>query len=283
MRKVFCALGLAALLLLVAAPAQPSPWSDQTTPSSDPAQAIGKPAAGCLAGAEALPFDGPGYQVIRLSRVRYFSHPQTIAFIEALGRKAAAAALSPFYVGDMSLPRGGPMPNGHASHQTGVDVDIWFNLDPKPALAPAAREDVPLPSMLTADGKTIDPAQFGARQVTLLRLAATDPHVDRIFVNPVIKRALCQGAFSAAVGARSWLHRIRPWYGHDEHFHVRLNCPADSPDCVPQAPVPPGDGCDASLAWWFEPHPSTTPTTPATPAPRHAPVLPAACQRLIQR
>jgi penicillin-insensitive murein endopeptidase len=277
MRKALHSMCLAAVLLLAAAPAQPSPWSDQTTPSPGAARAIGKPAAGCLAGAEALPFDGPGYQVIRLSRVRYFSHPETIAFIEALGRQAAAAALPPFYVGDMSLPRGGPMPNGHASHQTGVDVDIWFNLDPKPVLAPPAREDVPLPSMLTADGKALDPALFGPRQVTLLRLAASDPRVDRIFVNPVIKRALCQGAFGAAVGERSWLHRLRPWYGHDEHFHVRLSCPKDSPDCVAQAPVPPGDGCDASLDWWFEPHPPTPPTTP------HAPVLPAACQRLIQR
>ena len=32
------------------------------------------------------------------------------------------------------------MPNGHASHETGIDVDIWDNLDPKPALAPADRE-----------------------------------------------------------------------------------------------------------------------------------------------
>jgi penicillin-insensitive murein endopeptidase len=277
MRKALCSVCLAAALVLTAAPAQSSPWSDQQTPSPRPARAIGKPAAGCLAGAEALPFDGPGYQVIRLSRLRYFSHPQTIAFIEALGHAAAAASLPPFYVGDMSLPRGGPMPNGHASHQTGVDVDIWFNLEPKPLLAPAAREDVPLPSVLTADGKAIDPTRFDARQVTLLRLAASDPLVDRIFVNPVIKRALCQGIAAAGAGDRSWLHRIRPWYGHDEHFHVRLSCPADSPDCVRQAPVPPGDGCDASLAWWFEPH------EPQPAAAPHVPVLPAACQKLIQR
>lgn len=280
MRKFLCMLSLGALLL-AGGEAQASPWSDQTTPFPGPADSIGKPAAGCLAGAQSLPFDGPGYQVIRISRDRYFSNPATVTFVEDLGRKAKAAGLPDFYVGDMSLPRGGPMPNGHASHQSGVDVDIWDNLDPKPVLAPQAREDVPLPSMLTPDGKSLDLAKFGTRQVTLLRLAASDPRVDRIFVSPVIKRALCEGAFAGAVGDRGWLHRLRPWYDHDDHFHVRLNCPAGSPDCVRQAPVPPGDGCDASLAWWFEPHPA--PPAPAKPAKPHAPILPAACQRLIQR
>jgi penicillin-insensitive murein endopeptidase len=279
MRTGFRTFGLAAALLLAAAPAWPSVWSDQTAPSSGPADSIGKPAAGCLAGAARLPFDGPGYQVIRVSRDRYFGNPEMVKFVEDLGRKAKAAGLADFYVGDMSLPRGGPMPNGHASHETGIDVDIWDNLDPKPALAPQNRESVPLPSMLTANGKALDPALFSARQVTLLRLAANAPRVDRIFVNPVIKRALCEGEFSATVGDRSWLHRLRPWYGHDDHFHVRLACPVGSTDCVPQAAVPAGDGCDSSLAWWFEPHPQPQPKAGPPPRP---PTLPAACQRLIQ-
>ena len=278
MRKAFAGLGLVAALLMATMPARSSIWSDQRTASPGPAQAIGKTDAGCLAGAAALPFDGPGYQVIHLSRVRYFSHPNTISFVEDLGRSSRAAGLPDFYVGDLSLPRGGPMPNGHASHQTGIDVDIWFTLDPKPVLPPAAREDVPLPSMLTPDHKSLDPAQFGAKQVILLRLAATDPRVDRIFVNPVIKRALCQGQYSEAVGGdRSWLHRLRPWYNHDDHFHVRLSCPAGSPDCARQAPVPEGDGCDASLAWWFEPHPAA----PVAPPPPGGPILPAACRKLV--
>ena len=272
--------GLAALLSLAALPAQPSVWSDQTAPSSGPADSIGMPADGCLAGAKSLPFDGPGYQVIRISRNRYFGNPAMVAFVEDLGRKAKSAGLEDFYVGDMSLPRGGPMPNGHASHETGIDVDIWDNLDPKPVLAPPNREEVSLPSMLSANGKALDPARFSARQVTLLRIAATDPRVDRIFVNPVIKRALCQGQFSATVGDRSWLHRLRPWYGHDDHFHVRLTCPEGSPDCVRQTPVPAGDGCDASLAWWFQPR---RPQPQAGAAPPRRPVLPAACQKLIQR
>lgn len=271
------AIALVAALLL-AAGAGASPWSEVPGPSAGPPLVIGEAARGCLAGAAMLPTEGPGFEVIHLSRGRNFSHPETIAFIERLGRASAAAGLAPFYVGDMSLPRGGPMPNGHASHQSGVDVDIWFNLDAKPDLAPAAREDVPLPTMVNADQTAIESARFDQRQVTLLRLAASDPRVDRIFVNRAIKRALCQGVGGAKTGDHTWQHRIRAWYGHDEHFHVRLVCPAGSPDCVRQAPVPAGDGCDASLDWWFQPHP-LAPAPPGPPKPR--PALPAQCEAVL--
>jgi penicillin-insensitive murein endopeptidase len=144
-------------------------------------------------------------------------------------------------------------------------------------LPPDARETVDLPSMILPDASAIDPARFGQHQVQLLRLAASDPLVDRIFVHPAIKQALCQGVGGAGSGDRSWLRRIRPWYGHDEHFHVRLACPADSPLCVQQAPVPAGEGCDqASFDWW-----SAELSRPKEPLPpRVPPPLPAACRAL---
>ena len=195
-------LGWVFAAVLFAPLAYASFWSEATSPSPGPARVIGGAGDGCIAGAVALPFDGEGYQAIHVSRRRYFSHPETVAFVERLGRRAAASGLAPFYVGDMSQPRGGPLPEMHVSHQNGVDVDIWFNLDPKPALAPEARESVDLPSMILPDGSAIDPARFGRRQVELLRLAASDPSVDRIFVHPAIKRALCQGVGGAGTGNR---------------------------------------------------------------------------------
>jgi penicillin-insensitive murein endopeptidase len=249
-----------------------SPWGAVAAPSAGQMQAVGGPANGCIAGAAVLPADGPGFSVIRLSRNRFYGHRDTIAFVARLGRAAQTAGLAPFYVGDMAQPRGGPMASGHGSHQNGMDVDIWFNLDAKPALAPQARETVDLPSMVLPDRSAVDPQRFGARQVTLLRLAAGDARVDRIFVNPAIKRALCEQP------DRAWLHKIRPWYGHDEHFHVRLSCPADSPACAGQAPVPPGDGCDASLDWWFQLRPPTVPAVPKPPKPK----LPAMCAAVLE-
>jgi penicillin-insensitive murein endopeptidase len=82
----------------------------------------------------------------------------------------------------------------------------------------------------------------------MLRLAAEDAHVERIFVHPIIKRDACK----STQGDRGWLHKLRPWYGHDDHFHVRLECPAGATDCVAQTPSPRGDGC-AELDWWFSP------------------------------
>jgi len=275
MKRRFIAWAFAAMLVVPSAFA--SSWSDTTLPSPGPARVIGGPGDGCIAGAVALPFDGVGYQAIHVGRRRYFSHPETVDFVERLGRRAHEAGLAPFYVGDMSQPRGGPLPEMHVSHQNGVDVDIWFNLDPKPALAPEARETVDLPSMILPDASAIDPARFGPRQVQLLRLAASDPQVDRIFVHPAIKQALCQGVGGARSGNISWLRRIRPWYGHDEHFHVRLVCPADSPLCVQQAPVPEGEGCDpATFDWW-----KAELSRPKEPQPpRVPPPLPEACRAL---
>ena len=223
--KPLCVAVLLGSATLLPVPARASPWSEVVTPAPGPAKSIGETARGCIAGAVRLPADGPGFETIRLSRRRYFGHPDTVAFVERLGRLAQAAGLEPFYVGDMAQPRGGPLPFGHASHQTGIDVDIWFNLDPKPVLPPAQREQVVLPSMVLADQRDIDPAHFGERQVRLLRLAANAPKVDRIFVHWTIKRALCEGFGGAGQGDRGWLHRLRPWYGHDDHFHVRLHCP----------------------------------------------------------
>ena len=279
MRRLIVAVALLLVAggAVAAAARSADPWADVSGPTRGAPHAIGGAAAGCLAGARAIPLDGVGYQVIRISRKRYYSHPRTIDYLTKLGQASAAAGLPPFYIGDMSLPRGGPMPTGHASHQSGVDVDIWFNLDPKPKLAPAQREDPPLPSMVSARDQTIvDPARFGPAQVKLLRLAASDVRVDRIFVNKAIKRALCE-----MPGDHAWLHKLRPWFGHDEHFHVRLACPPGSPSCVHQDPVPPGDGCDGTLdSWFLAPTPPPLPSTAPRP-PRPLPRLPAECRAVL--
>jgi penicillin-insensitive murein endopeptidase len=224
------------------------------------------------------PSDGPGYAVIRLNRSRYFGHPDLVAFVARLGLRAQAAGLPTFYVGDMAQPRGGPLPFGHASHQTGLDVDIWFTAETKPQPDAADREAPELPTMLLPDHTGIDPARFGPRQVTLLKLAASDPRVDRIFVNPVIKLALCRGFGGATADGAGWLHRIRPWWGHDDHFHVRLACPDGSPLCVPQKDVPAGDGCDAVLEEWAR---NPAPPKPSGPTIRRIP--PVACQAVLEQ
>lgn len=240
-------LSLVLMLVALAAPVSAKEWGDARTPVPGPARVLGGPASGCLAGAERLPNEGAGFQAVRVSRNRHWGHPSTVAFVKDMGARARQAGFGDLYIGDLAQPRGGPMASLHGSHQNGLDADIWFNLDPKPALAARDREEIAIVKLTTQDERRVDPALWRQDHARVLRMAADDPRVDRILVHFAIKKHLCETA-----GAdRAWLRKVRPWRGHNEHFHVRLVCPAGSPDCVQQAAIPPGDGCDQTLEWWF--------------------------------
>ncbi|MFA5119518.1 penicillin-insensitive murein endopeptidase [Zavarzinia sp.] len=252
-----------------------TPWAKISAPAPGTVQAIGGPARGCILGAHSLAPDGTGFEVLRRWRNRFWGHTELIDYLTRLGKKLIAAGMKPMLIGDMSQPRGGPMATGHRSHQIGIDADIMFTPGP---LSPQARETFEdPPSMLTADGGAVDPARFGRTQLAMLKLAAADPQVARIFVNFHIKKYLCG---TLAPGERAWIGKLRPWLGHDEHFHVRLRCPTDSPKCEEQDPVPTGDGCDDTLAAWFRPAPPPDPNAPK-PAPAKPKPLPAACTTVL--
>lgn len=232
-------------------------------------QAIGGYSAGCLRGAQALPLTGSGYEVIRTERARYFGHPSLIDYLTHLSRAAHRAGLPTLYIGDMAMQRGGPFSSGHRSHQSGLDADIWFRMGNRPIKASEKGDPAEWPLVDESAYKML-PGRFGHAQLTLLRLAASAPEVDRIFVHPVIKQAVCQQAPKAA-----WVQKLRPWVGHFSHFHVRLHCPAGSTLCVPQAPIPSGNGCGEELTSWLKDKPRL-PKTPSKALPM--PTLPAACR-----
>ena len=227
------------------------------------ARVIGSYAKGCFAGGVALPSDGPAWEAMRLSRNRLWGHPDLIAFIERLALEAQADGWPGLLIGDIAQPRGGPMRTGHASHQIGLDVDIWLTPKPAQRLSDAERETLPATSMLKPGTRSVDPARFTDAHIALIRRAALDSQVERIFVHPGIKQFLC-----AQNGTdRTWLAKLRPWWGHDDHFHVRLTCPAHETSCRPQEPPPPGDGCGDDLAWWltdepWKPKPQGPPAKP---------------------
>jgi penicillin-insensitive murein endopeptidase len=209
------------------------------------AEAVGGYARGCLQGAEQLPETGPTWQAMRLSRNRNWGHPELIDFVQDLSRFAATLpGWEGLYVGDMSQPAGGPMLTGHASHQIGLDADIWMLPATDLTLTEAERESLSSISTRRARGAYVG-ENWTEQHWHLIREAASDPRVARIFVFPGAKAWMCEHE----TGDRSYLRNIRPWYGHHYHFHVRLACPAGSDDCVDQAPPPPGDGCDEALAW----------------------------------
>ncbi|MCR9124892.1 MAG: penicillin-insensitive murein endopeptidase [Rhodobacteraceae bacterium] len=220
-------------------------------------------ARGCVAGAEQLPETGPTWQAMRLSRNRNWGHPDAIDFIRDL---SAFAARQPgwngLYVGDISQPRGGPMLSGHRSHQTGLDIDIWMLPADRLTLSRNQRENISSVSLRRANGAFVND-NWSAAHHQILKAAARDSRVARIFVFPGAKVRMCQDE----TGNRAWLRKIRPWWGHHYHFHVRLNCPRGANGCEDQAPPPRGDGC-ADAQKWVDDILNPPPPDPNAPKPR---------------
>ncbi len=252
----------------------------KATPAPLKTEVIGFYAKGCLAGAMALPTNGRTWQVMRLSRNRNWGHPNLVNFLERLSENGTKAGWPGLLVGDMSQPRGGPMLTGHASHQVGLDADIWLRPMPDRELTLQEREEMSATMVVADDRKDVDPKVWTPAHVGIIKAAAEDPQVERVFVNAAIKKALCRAAGSD----RAWLQKVRPYWQHDYHFHVRIKCPGDSPDCKRQDPVPAGEGCGKELDWWFtdavlHPKPSPEPEKPRPPMKMAD--LPPACRQVL--
>ncbi|MCC5967573.1 MAG: penicillin-insensitive murein endopeptidase [Natronohydrobacter sp.] len=265
----------------------------QPMPSLQVPEAIGSYANGCAAGLVRLPETGPTWQAMRLSRNRNWGHPEAIAYVQELSRKAVQIGWNGLYIGDISQPRGGPMTSGHASHQIGLDIDIWMLPPRRLNLSAAERESISSISVRTEDQRSVN-SNWSRQHHELLKQAALDPRVDRIFVAAAVKIEMCKTATRADT---PWLQKIRPAVGHNYHFHVRLRCPQGSRNCVTQSPTVSelskgGNGCDETLQWWvtdFLNPPRRERTEPSEdPAPRRRHPreftmadLPAQCQQVL--
>ena len=220
---------------------------------------------------------------MRLSRNRNWAHPETIDMVKKLSVKAARQpGWAGLYVGDMSQPRGGPMLTGHASHQVGLDADIWM-LPPKSLdLTRKQRESISSISMRRERGAYVNSSWTRAHH-EVIKAAAEDPRVARIFVFPGAKVQMC----ADEKGSRKYLRKIRPWYGHHYHFHVRLKCPAGLRGCKDQNPPPAGDGCSDARDWQrniLNPPPVKPNPNPVKRKPKRGLVLadlPAQCKSVL--
>ena len=236
------------------------------SPANFTPSAYGGYSKGCLAGAVQLPESGPTWQAMRLSRNRNWGHPEMISFVQRLSAFAATQrGWNGLYVGDIAQPRGGPMLSGHRSHQLGLDADIWMLPAQRLNLSRGERESLSSISVRTKDLRNVN-SNWTKQHHNILKAAASDPAVARIFVTAPVKLRMCKDAR----GDRSWLRKIRPWWGHHYHFHVRMNCPDDSPGCQNQAPIPKGDGCKEAI-WWvtdaLKPPDPNAPKNPKKPRP----------------
>lgn len=282
MSRLLALLGwlLAAPAALAQAPAMIPVPPIAPGPAPGPARIVGGPGPGCIAGAERLPESGPGFMTVRESRSAFWGHPEVIAALKLLGQRAQAAGLPVLLMNDISGPRGGPLVGGHVSHQLGLDADVYLDVaTPRPDRAAlAARDAIDPPGLVRPDQRGVDMARWRPQHVTLLKLAATLPGVDRVLVNAAIKQQLCR---EVPANDREWLRRIRPWYQHAAHMHIHFRCPAGNPECGDLPPIPPGDGCDASLQWWFDRLDQPPEKKPPSTARPSRPMVPAACGPIL--
>jgi len=215
-------------------------------------ESIGAYTAGCIRNSSALSQNGEGFQVIRPSRGRYFGNPETITYIESLSKKVNSELNGTLLIADISQQTGGPILDDHSSHQIGLDADILLWQHPiarQRILTVTEREHIHPQSVLRDDDTAVDEFKWQEIHGKILKLAASDARVDRVFINPVIKKKLCND-----YPGQQWLGKLRPWYGHDGHFHVRLKCPQGNSLCESQKPIKTsGDGCDSDLYSWFKP------------------------------
>jgi penicillin-insensitive murein endopeptidase len=271
-----------ALALACAAPASAqtaqSLFASKSAPTSHAATPIGGHSRGCIAGAAQLPESGPTWQAMRLSRNHHWGHPETLRFIVDLSASATSLGWRGLYVGDIGQARGGPV-RGHASHQSGLDVDIWFTPATRLDLSRTDRERLSAINVRSQDQRSLN-GRWTPAHDRLMELAARDDRVERIFVTAPIKLRLCA---TAPARDRAWLAKIRPWWGHNDHFHVRLKCPGGAPGCVDPDPIPAGDGC-AEAVWWvtdaLAPPDPNAPKPPAR-APLRLADLPGQCATVL--
>jgi penicillin-insensitive murein endopeptidase len=191
--------------------------------------------------------DGLGFYLLHPNtRKTYFGNNELVLMIRLLGRHTQVYVPSHrLGIGDMSAEKGGQLVR-HSSHQMGADVDITYFISND--TRPKAFE-----KLVDPKGK-VNPNLMIKDQWRLFKYAVSSQWVDRIFVHPSIKKALCQLAEKEGdnnsdkdmFGPNETLRRLRPESNHGDHFHLRvkMRCIKGDRRCQPMGAPPSGTGCD---------------------------------------
>lgn len=210
--------------------------------ASDP---IGYYSDGLLKNGVRLPDEGPGYMHLFLHRNRGWGTQEMIDLItksaESMDKKFPK--VDRLQVGDISQEGGGPVTDLHDSHQNGLDVDLTYYRTNKIEQSPSHING--FAELMVVRGK-ISKNFDSARNWQFLKTLHANGDVQRIFMDPVIKKEICRYARSVKESAvhLEVLRSLRPYPNHQEHMHVRLKCPPDAKECRSQDDPPAGSGCN---------------------------------------
>lgn len=225
------------------APSNQTPTQEQMgTPDAPQSfnQAIGMPSSGRLQNAtnllELIQDENYPLKIMWPEKKRYYSTQAMASFLKKIGN--FALTLNPdnkLVLSDVSIQRGGPILTngkmGHKGHQNGNDADISYLVNDSSAVLTKIVNN----SKLSHELKMKE-------QWALMKAAYQTGQVAVIFMDPVIKHALCyeakqegdlKNSADRGIGYEV-LRRIYPLGGHANHFHVRIKCGAGDATCRDQ-------------------------------------------------
>lgn len=212
-------------------------WGAQSEP-------VGYYSNGSIRNGVELPDSGPGYMKLFLHRNRAWGTQEMIdMLITSAGlMNKKFPNKDRLQVGDISKKGGGDVTDLHSSHQNGLDVDLTYyrvnEVEQRVSQIDGFAENMVINGRLSRNFDS-------ARNWEFIKQLHESGEVQRIFVDPVIKKELCRQARMKKELLRfdDILRSIRPYANHADHMHVRLKCPRDARNCQSQEDPPAGTGC----------------------------------------
>ncbi|MBI3554737.1 MAG: penicillin-insensitive murein endopeptidase [Deltaproteobacteria bacterium] len=217
---------------------------------------IGFYSNGCLDSESKIDGTEAGLHKLFVERNRGYGNPSMIELLVSMGSayydgwQRVTPPNLPYeriQLGDITR-KGGGFLSKHASHQTGLDVDVVYMRND----FRETREDRGFDASFDeyfVKAKVVTKNLDAVRTWWLWRFVHRSGKVDRIFVDPSIKAYFCHHSAQLEPDDQAErfevLRMLRPYPEHADHFHMRLVCPSGDRKCVGSKPVPPGPGCTA--------------------------------------
>lgn len=210
-------------------------------------QAIGFYSSGKMMNSLQLPMEGLGFLKIQRPRKRHFATFDLIKVIQTAARivREDFPQGERLQIGDIANQKGGQCAS-HKSHQNGLDADIVYYRKNFREMNPEV--NATFDESFVKNGKVTENFDIERNWALFAALVSTG-RVKRLFVDIAIKKAACEYAVSTGLNEEKIeiLRRLRLEALHDDHVHLRITCPNNSPNCQQQLEPPEGSGCESLL------------------------------------
>ena len=180
----------------------------------------------------------------------------------------------------MAQARGGPMLTGHTSHQLGLDADIWLTPMPDRELTRQEREEMSATDMVRRRQARHRSVGLDAGACRAHPRRGAEPAIERILVNPAIKKALCREADRRPRLVAQGASVVGAQLSHASAHRL----PGRQSGMQAAGSDAGTEGCGADLDYWFRdailnPPPPKEPPKPKPPLTMAD--LPPSCKQIV--